>query len=341
MAQFSKIEWTEHTHNHWLGCTKVSPACHHCYAEAWAIVAGLSSGGQRESLTTLSNRQKPLKWNAQHVPWKDGKGVWHPGFYEVHKRRQRVFCSSLADVYEDRAELAPWRDDLFDLIIRTPHLDWLLLTKRPENIIRLTPTKAIGLNNVWIGTTVENQHYANLRVAHILKAKERMCWRVAFLSMEPLLGPVQLTHLDFDGYGSQDFCQVNALTGRHTDMGRPCREVQKLDWIIAGGESGHHARPMHPQWVRSIRDECATSGTPFLFKQWGKFAPVSSVGDDPDSEKHPSVFALPDGSVTDTDWNGGPGQHLRGGQPMLAMPKIAAGRLLDGIEHNGFPQVLL
>jgi protein gp37 len=167
MGADSKIEWTDHTFNPWLGCTKISPACANCYAEGWAKRSGLVQWGDQAQRrrTSVTSWKAPLKWNTEAK----ATGV-----------RRRVFCASLADVFEDRSELLTWRLDLFDLIRQTPHLDWLLLTKRPQNILPLVEAGARTINgdddsrddllfwlgdwfgvkppeNVWLGTTVENQ----------------------------------------------------------------------------------------------------------------------------------------------------------------------------------------
>lgn len=235
----SAIEWTDHTFNPWVGCTKVSDGCKHCYAEAlmdkrfgrveWGV------NGTRKR-TSAANWREPLKWNRDA----QAAGI-----------RQRVFCASLADVFEDRPELAEWRSDLFDLIYSTPHLDWLLLTKRPENVLDMVPANwhAWLPANVWIGTSIENQAAADERIPHLL----RIPASVRFLSMEPLLGPVDLDHVVSPG-------SLETLRG--------------VQWVIVGGESGTKARPMHPDWVRSIRDQCQADGVPFFFKQWGEYDAV-------------------------------------------------------------------
>ena len=221
MGADTKIEWADHTFNPWVGCAKVSPACTNCYAESWAKRAGHADlwRGVR-SRTSAANWRLPLKWNRTT-----------PG--------ARVFCASLADVFEDHPDLAEWRLDLFRLIHETPRLIWMLLTKRPEkaaSFFRLHGGRAP--DNVWVGTTVENQEQADRRIPELLTIHAR----VRFLSCEPLLGPV-----DLGGLRERD-----------------------LQWVIAGGESGPKARPSHPNWFRSLRDECAQATIPFHFKQWGE-----------------------------------------------------------------------
>jgi protein gp37 len=155
VAENSKIEWTDHTFNPWVGCTKVSPACDHCYAEGWAKrtgQAGLWNGERRR--TSTANWRLPYKWN-NAAP--------------LSGPRPRVFCASLADVFDNQA--APeWRRDLWWLIRETPNLDWLLLTKRPQNIVKMLPDNwGEGYPNVWLGTTVENQTEAGRRIVALLE----------------------------------------------------------------------------------------------------------------------------------------------------------------------------
>src|SRR5688572_9500335 len=172
MAKDSKIEWTHHTFNPWWGCTKVSPGCKHCYAESWARRTGREIWGPRADRRELSEAywRQQLAWNA--VARRSGK-------------RTRLFCASMADVFEDRRDLDGKRDRLWPLIEATPDLDWLLLTKRPQNMRRLAPWKAWP-RNVWAGTTAENQKWAQKRIPELLEVPAV----VHFISAEPLLGPL-------------------------------------------------------------------------------------------------------------------------------------------------------
>lgn len=238
MGKDSKIEWTDHTFNPWIGCSKVSLGCQHCYAETLMDKrmgrVQWGPNGTRERSSETYWRQ-PLKWNREA----QDAGVM-----------RSVFCASLADVFEDRAELRQWRSDLFAMVEHTRYLRWLFLTKRPENVIEMVVWDAPGCKlpeNVWIGTSVENQATADERIPHLL----RIPAPVRFLSMEPLLGPVDLSGVSYSG-----LC-------RSGDWG------PGIDWVIVGGESGHNARPMHPDWARSIRDQCQAASVPFFFKQMG------------------------------------------------------------------------
>ena len=199
MAENSKIEWTDHTFNPWMGCTKISAGCKFCYAERdmdkhWKRVQWGPQGTRVK--TSPDYWDKPRKWNM--TVWVEcsvcgWRGVYdvnglcpsclHPMDSVMRTAHARVFCASLADVFEDRNELAPWRRDLFDLIERTPNLDWLLLTKRPENVVQSLP------KNVWLGVSVENQKIADERIPKLLKIPAT----VRFLSCEPLLGKLNLS----------------------------------------------------------------------------------------------------------------------------------------------------
>lgn len=274
MAKNTKIEWADHTFNPWYGCSKVSPACDHCYAEAWAKRSGLVQWGPSEDRRRSSdaNWKLPLKWDAEA----ERLGV-----------AQSVFCASLGD-WADNAVPAQWRFDLADLILRTQWLNWLLLTKRIGNAAAmLAEMFPEGLpSNVRIGATIANQEEADRDIPKLLALN---CPN--FVSMEPLLGPVDLTWID-DGTAHRDVPREewgiaddedsppglwwNVLTGKRTIMhggatGDWSRHDASIDWVIVGGESGPGARPMLPDWVRSLRDQCQAAGVPFLFKQWGEW----------------------------------------------------------------------
>ena len=265
MSENSKIEWTDHTFNPWEGCQKVGPGCDHCYAETrnarfaggQAVNWGPGAPRRRTSPATWA---MPRRWNAQA-----------DAFMAQHGRRQRVFCASLADVFDNAVD-PQWRADLFTLIHQTPNLDWLLLTKRIGNVIPMMAELVhdkdqdmpwldmMPLPNVWIGATIVNQAEADRDIPKLLAVPAR----VRFLSMEPLLGPVNLERPrpgpDLDQGGGSKICQ-------------PWLIQSGIHWVIVGGESGPGARPMHPTWARSLRDQCNAAGVPFLFKQWGEWAP--------------------------------------------------------------------
>ena len=254
MAENSSIEWTHHTFNPWIGCTKVSPACDHCYAEDWdkRYEGGKHWGPKApRRLTSAANWNKPRQWNKVA----EERGI-----------RYRVFCASLADVFDNKAPEGA-RDRLWQLIRETPHLDWLLLTKRPQNIAKMLPADwDEGYRNVWLGTTVENQEEADRRIPHLLRVPAK----VRFLSCEPLLGPVQLwTYDDGDLYGP-GVIYYGSDTGLYHDESPEGYDDSRvgIHWVIAGGESGPNYRPASPDWFRGLRDQCLSAGVPFLFKQW-------------------------------------------------------------------------
>jgi len=308
LAENSTIEWTDHTFNPWIGCTKVSPACKNCYAERdFDHRFGKAKWGPNGTrvITSDANWKAPLVWDRAAK----ADGV-----------RRKVFCASLADVYEDwqgpilssggtimgkdyrasvgnRLTMQDVRRRLFDLIDVTPNLDYLLLTKRPENILSMWDDMPRGFphkrrDNVWLGTSVENQEWAEKRIPELLRCRELS--PVLFLSCEPLVGPLDLTRITAGFNVSLDALRgevASNLSGYLVDDNHPA-----IDWVITGGESGLKARPCDPEWFRSLRDQCDAAGVPFHFKQWGEF-----------DEK------------------------------LVFVGKKNAGRLLDGRTHDGVP----
>lgn len=317
MAETTKIEWCDATFNPWIGCQRVSPGCEHCYAEArdrrYTGGARWGPKGERHR-TAAAYWKQPLAWN--RAAQREGK-------------RLRVFCASLADVFEGEEFLDSWREDLWTLIAQCPHLDWLLLTKRPERVIDMVPGGWVGglgwPPNVWIGTTAEDQRRANERIPELC----RIPAPVRFVSCEPLLGPVQ-----FDMTPSGAVLEADEGCGDCGDPGCDlCGGYYRLNWVITGGESGRHARPMHPDWARSLRDQCQAAGVPFFFKQWGEWAPMPEGWDLARWPKD-ATAAWPDGSIGSGSMreNGGLGIHL------ARVGKKVAGRLLDGREWNESPE---
>ena len=302
MSQDSKIEWTDHTFNPWEGCQRVGPGCDHCYAETRNA---RYSGGQAinwgpgapRRRTSVSNWNLPRRWNAQAEAFQAQLG-----------RRQRVFCASLADVFDNAVD-PQWRADLFALIRDTPTLDWLLLTKRIGNVPAMVAIIPGWLpENVWLGATITSQAEADRDIPTLL----RIPASVRFVSMEPLLGPVS-----FEGFFSNP---SNIAAGTNA--------LEELDWVIAGGESGPGARPTHPNWHRELRDQCEAVGTPFLFKQWGEFAPALS-----------GLHFLPlEGCPQFRPRAAGQDTHDFGdGYGAVRIGKKAAGRELDGKTWDEFP----
>lgn len=345
MSENSKIEWTDHTFNPWEGCQKVGPGCDHCYAETRNARFGGGTAinwgpGAPRRRTSASNWNKPMTWNRAHAE-----------FFAQHGRRQRVFCASLADVFDNAVD-PQWRADLFELIEATPNLDWLLLTKRIGNVVDMV-TEACELidhgdgwlslwaqgqwpANVWLGATIVNQEEADRDIPKLLAVPARR----RFLSMEPLLGAVDLT-------GS---CRP---WGEH---GASAALLSRIHWIIVGGESGPGARPMHPDWARSLRDQCTAAGVSFLFKQWGEWHTAAAIGstgeavfrqfDSHQQWVNKASTWVQGGICLDRHGvemkNGGDMQRASdaGAFPVTIMHKVGkklAGRLLDGVQHDGFP----
>lgn len=376
MAENTKIEWTDHTFNPWEGCQKVGPGCDHCYAETrnarfaggTAINWGPGAPRRRTSAATWA---KPKAWNANA-----------DAFMAQHGRRQRVFCASLAD-WADNAVPIEWLVDLLELVRTTPHLDWLLLTKRIGIVLQrlqeahnwvLDNWPAVDAqplsqwlqdwteddappSNVWLGATITSQPEADRDIYKLLAVPA--C--VRFLSMEPLLGPVDLTSIEMFG-GDAEIYPLRGTTHCVNDEGEPADDVPALNWVIVGGESGPSARPMHPDWASSLRDQCEAAGVPFLFKQWGEWKHISQMEEAEHSGLYtPNVIAKPhesqdnlndiygrrctvptsvlhaDGSthgITEpmAFWQGTEAMQI------FRIGKKAAGRLLDGRTWDQFPQ---
>lgn len=321
------IEWTAtmqesgivtpgYTWNPWIGCQKVSPGCKFCYAETLMDhrYGRVKWGpqGTRER-TSPANWKKPLQWNQAA---------------KANGHRYKVFCASLADVFEDRPELAEWRAGLFQVIDQCDHLDWLLLTKRPENVNRMVADAMLDCewlrwkgtnprNNIWVGTSAENQAAADERIPHLLNVPAA----VHFLSCEPLLGSLSFEY-------ESDLCHCgNYAEGHGYDCGHTAVPMMGnwlldgIDWVIAGGESGPNARPMHPDWARSLRNQCEGAGVPFFFKQWGEWAPQTASDETWKKVMYgkADVYTFADGTF------------------VYSAGKKAAGRLLDGVEWSQMP----
>lgn len=346
MSSRTEISWCDSSFNPWIGCTKVSPGCDNCYAERdWDKRRHFVNWGaeQPRKRTSAANWKLPLRWAKAHFMecskchWRgevdtlisDECGGCQSAYY-LEPARRRVFCASLADVFDNEIPIE-WLVDLLDLIRKTPNLDWLLLTKR---IGRVTEAlKAAGRcaqthynddslwqwiaalacgeppAHVWLGASVVNQEEADRDIRKLLAVPAR----VRFLSMEPLLGAIDLSdHLsDCDG------------------------NLRGIHWVIVGGESGQNARPMHPAWVRSLRDQCQAAGVSFHFKQWGEWAPHKAVagGDEGGDLRRGHVRYLQgDGREPD-------GHFRKGDAAVARVGRKAAGRLLGGRTLDEFPKV--
>lgn len=305
MGETTRIEWTHRpgtiggTWNSWQGCIKKSPGCDNCY-----MYRDKRRYGQKPDVVV---RSSPHTFNA---PLR-------------YKEPHTLFTCSWSDFFNKEAD--DWRTAAWDIIRRTPQHTYLVLTKLPHRIKECIPADwGTGWLNVWLGVSAENQQWADIRIPKLLAVPAV----VHFVSAEPLLGPINL----------QEYLPRTAKRGCfHPWPGCNCESyrISGVDWIIVGGESGPHARPMHPDWARSLRDQCLSAGAAFFFKQWGEYVPVLTSGsDDPDGR---TVHALPNGTVTDLEWNGGAGPHLVGSQQLLRVGKRSAGDMLDGHQWHDFP----
>jgi protein gp37 len=252
------IQWCHHTFNPWRGCARVSPGCEHCYAETLSKrnpkVLGVWGVQGTRVVASDAMWREPLKWDAAARRLRE---------------RHRVFCASLADVAEDRPDLVEPRARLVRTIKATSSLDWLLLTKRPENLTRLFPEDI--LRRCWIGTTAEDQQRADERITLLLQTPAA----VRFISAEPLLEKVDLKcYLDGHEEHGTPFSDPPART-----VGGCIGWTPPLSWVIVGGESGPGSRPFDLAWARSIVSQCTAAGVPVFVKQLGLYA-VEGLRDD-------------------------------------------------------------
>jgi len=307
MGATTAISWPHHTFNPWIGCTHKSPGCEHCYAEAMAKAFGMVKWGAKAArrLTSRENWRKVLRWDRQ--AYLDGV-------------RRRVFCASMADVFEDHPSIRPeWRAGLWELIARTRNLDWLLLTKRPENWNWALPCAQPGeiFAHVRLGVTIEDQRRFDERWP-FLEMAHAMGWQT-FVSYEPAIGPVDW---------------------------RPALETGAIGWLICGGEDG--PRPMHPAWARQARDQSGAYGVPFHLKQWGKWLPAYE-----DEDGGRSFWEADDGGppgrfegrkaklIRLEDENRSDAAARFSPQLFAAVGKKHSGHLLDGNQHLEFPRASL
>jgi protein gp37 len=261
------ISWTDATFNPWWGCERVSPGCQNCYAETFAKRTGNLVWGKKADRRRFGDKHwnEPIKWERQA----EAAGV-----------QRRVFCASMADVFEYRADHHHDRQRLWRLIEVTPHLTWQLLTKRPENVRDMVPVRWLlgeWPSNVWIGTTVEDQERAELRVPVL----QEIPAPVRFLSCEPLIGPV-----DLRPWLRRISPEAEAQSEFQWDTSK------RIGWVIVGGESGPKHRTLDLDHARTIRDECALGDVPFFFKQVGGQFPTSG-GDLLDGRQHKAFPGSP------------------------------------------------
>ena len=327
------IEWTDATWNPVTGCTRVSPGCVNCYID-WAPpfrVEGRHFTDRDGNRSHAIGATTGVRLHPDRLDWPLRKRSW---------RGKRVFVCSLADLFHDDVP-DEYIARVFAVMALTPEVTYQVLTKRPARMRALLASGTFAgmvwrdvddpswpLPNVWMGVTVEDQERADQRIPILLDTPAAVRW----LSCEPLLGPVDL---DATGMG---------VTGTSGPESRP----SAVDWVVAGGESGPNARPMHPSWARSLRDQCATAGVPFLFKQWGEWAPDEWIDEDgcrhvgrkPEARDSKSLVMHPAGMTALTPDN--PFDPWEHGHPcwhtvMRRVGKKRAGRLLDGAQHDGYP----
>lgn len=319
MGDTTHIEWTDATWNPVTGCTRVSPGCVNCYID-WAPpfrVEGRHFTDRDGNRSHAIGATTGVRLHPDRLDWPLRKRSW---------RGKRVFVCSLADLFHDDVP-DEYIARVFAVMALTPEVTYQVLTKRPARMRALLASGTFAgmvwrdvddlswpLPNVWLGVTVEDQERADQRIPILLDTPAAVRW----LSCEPLLGRVALGtcrrhrngSIHDNGYGECADCHVlDGWEGKY----------RRIDWVVAGGESGPGARPMHPDWARSLRDQCAAAGVPYLFKQWGDLVT---------EEQAPEDITLPAVS-----W-----RHLGDDQPPVwRVGKKRAGRLLDGVQHDGYP----
>lgn len=284
MGKDTKIAWADNTWNPWQGCHKVSPGCANCY-----MFRDKKRYGQ-DPATVI--RSKPATFN-KPLHWKD---------------QAKVFVCSWSDFFIEDAD--EWRDDAWEIMRKTPHLTYLLLTKRPENIADRLPVDW-PLPNVWLGVTAENQEQADKRIPILLSIPAVL----RFVSVEPMVGPVEL----------RPEWLLCLSEGQHMNIVECGHGL--LNWVIVGGESGPGARPCHPDWIRSLRDQCEKAGWAFMFKQWGEWVP----------EFHPAWTNKHEQSDVFVEIITVDGHEDYKGLYMAKVGTKKSGHLLDGVEHMEFP----
>lgn len=345
MGEQTAISWCDHTFNPWIGCTKIAPACDGCYAaHLMDTRLGRVKWDGPPVRTSAGNWYQPLKWNEAAA------------YGNSSRRKPFVFCASLADVFDNQADPA-WRADLFELIRNTPYLVWLLLTKRPQNIIKMSIAATDDADgpalprNAAIGTTCEDQEHADINLLHLRLAKLTLNPAFAFVSIEPMLGPIDLTCIPWPKFRPRFPENDDISDGFDALRYAP----GNLDWVITGGETdqgAHKARPTHPQWFRDIRDQCAAAGVPYHHKQNGEWLPACWTDDAMEDaiytardERHPEATRRckvensvmhSDGSLHD---HNEPMAFISGAMSIFKVGKRRSGRTIDGVTHDAFPEV--
>lgn len=342
MAERTDISWCDATWSPWYGCTQVSMgpqgACEGCYARQISetrfgrvVFGGPGRGEGTRDVRAESAWKQPLRWNRNPALL--------IGEARAAAGEKPLVFPSMCDPFDNHPALVEPRRRFFDLMRATPNLTWLPLTKRPGNIVKLFVEAHGGVlapgykpadywpPNAAIGCTVVTQEEADRDVPKLLAAKAALNPAFAFLSMEPLLGPVRLTETAKDGSGG------NALYSRRNP---------RLDWVITGGETDqgpHKARPSHPDWFREVRDQCAGAGVAFHFKQWGQWTPGENAG--PIRGPQIGSYLEADGVWSQTRFTRQAAEELTwDDEPdVWRVGAKAAGHLLDGVIHDARPEV--
>ena len=352
MSDKSKIEWTDATWNPIRGCSRVSEGCRNCYAERQAV---RFTGNKRT--TVAGTRSGPQPYSGLVVMQSDGPHwTGEVRFIEEHagdplhwRVPRRIFVNSMSDLFHEKV-VQSWIDRIFAVMSLCPQHTFQILTKRADRMFSVVGkcngrdlrrgvqdvlsrgggAVAYGdiihelfdrwpLPNVHLGVSVEDQKTADERIPSLLQTPAAVRW----VSYEPALGPIDSRRIHYD-----NTVEIDSLTGDH-GVYRPLagKSERKVDWIVAGGESGPGARPAHPDWFRSVRDQCVAAGVPFFFKQWGEWGPIPSK---PFKAAH-YHWVRKDGL------RHGMCEESSGDICMALLHKKTAGRLLDGREWNEFP----
>lgn len=363
MSAKTGIEWTDSTWNPIRGCTRVSEGCRNCYAERQAMRAS-GPGAAYEGLVAITNGHPQWTGKIQFVE----KHLLDPLSW---KKPRRVFVNSMSDLFHEQVT-DEMRDKIFAVMALCPQHTFQVLTKRPKRMLEyldpacgriasvvmklrrergdrclVGPLSHIRpgaqwwpLANVWLGVSVENQKTADQRIPLLLQTSAA----VRFISAEPLLGRVTLEELpSASGIGYH----LNALSNAGVDRGALI--PSKLDWVICGGESGPSARPMHPDWARSLRDQCQDAGVTFFFKQWGEWAPDKQWAPDArdrrlvggERARNKGIAVYLDGNYDTADCCSGTYEGFdseAGAVEVIWRGKKAAGAELDGREWKQFPE---
>lgn len=346
MGDKAKIEWTDFTWNVITGCSVKSAGCKNCYAMKLAGTR-LQHHPSRAGLTTETSA-RPV-WNGEvrfNADWLDQPLRL--------KRPRKIFVCAHSDLFHESVP-DEWIDRVFAVMALAPQHTFQVLTKRPERMLAYLSSRngmgnadicrainsiphnmgdrngalSMPLPNVWLGVSIENQAAADERIPLLLQTPAAVRW----ISAEPLLGHIDLTKIG----GSRNELEISddALTGR-IGLRHGSKQGNSIDWVVVGGEYGSNARPMHPEWVRSLRDQCIGAVVPFLYKQHGEWLATTFCDDD--------MAMLPSKRTVYVGMNGifhdgSEGVDLFGSEEETAwVGKKAAGRLLDGVQHDGYPK---